>query len=100
MVYRSTKQNKMATQSIKTTFNGVEVESYFRSDAHSKKKFIEVYTPNRRTKMFMEESIRTGKPLRISIHIDGLPSMLLSTTYDYGMALHIFTDLVNKFSNK
>lgn len=90
----------MATQSIKTTFNGVEVESFFRTDAHSKKKFIEVYTPNRRTKMFMEESVRTGKRLRISIHIDGLPSMLLSTTYDYGMALHIFTDLVNKFSNK
>lgn len=82
------------------TLNGVQLEMISYTMAGKKgKRFIEVYTQNKQTKMFMEESSITGKTLRISVYIDGY-KLMLSNYYELGMALHIFTDLVNKISNK
>ena len=79
------------------TINGVTLET-FRYEIISKGKIeYEIYTSNRDTKVFITESIKSGKNLKISLWINGY-NIKLSNTYDYGMVLHIFTDLVNQFN--
>lgn len=88
----------MANSKEKLTINGVELETH-RYDTLNKGKInYEIYTSNTKTKMFITESLKTGKNTFISVWIDGY-NIKLSPAYDYGYALHIFTDLINKLSN-
>ncbi len=99
MSYLLNSQSKMAYKA-QHTLNGVQLEMISYTMAGKKgKRFIEAYTQNQQTKMFMEESSVTGKTLKIVVLIDGY-RLMLSNQYEMGMALHIFTDLVNKISNK
>jgi hypothetical protein len=98
MSYPLNSQNKMANSKEKFTMNGVELETYDYNHSIDGKKYYEFYTSNTKTKMFINESLKTGKIMKISVWIDGY-NIQLSPKYDYGMAVHIFTDLVNKFSN-
>lgn len=77
------------------TLNGVTLET-FRYERKGKIEY-EVYTKTISTKAFITESAKTGKNLKISLWIDGY-NIRLDNTYDYGYALHIFTDLINKFN--
>lgn len=88
----------MANSKEKLTMNGVELETYMHDHQIDGKKYYEFYTSNTKTKMFINESLKTGKITKISVWIDGY-NIQLSPKYDYGMAVHVFTDLVNKFSN-
>ena len=84
----------MAKETI--TVNGVELQTYrFENDVDNKI-YYEIYTSNRDTKLFINQSLKTGKNLKISLWINGY-NIKLSEKYEYGMAIHIFTDLINKF---
>lgn len=83
----------MAKETI--TVNGVELQTYRFENDVDKKIYYEIYTSKRDTKLFINESLKTGKILKISLWIDGY-NIRLSEKYDYGYALHIFTDLINK----
>ena len=76
------------------TLNGVGLET-FRYESKTKIEY-EIYTYTVGTKAFITESIKTGKNTKISLWIEGY-NIKLSPTYDYGYALHIFTDLINQF---
>ncbi len=79
------------------TLNGVTLETLRYENNTTGKINYEIYTSNRDSKVFITESIKSGKNTKISLWIDGY-NIKLSEKYDYGMALHIFTDLVNKFN--
>jgi hypothetical protein len=90
----------MANQNYSKTINGVEVNILsWTSQFTPNKKQIEVYTNNDDTKLFMEVSNKTGKSLQTSMFIDG-EYLLLDKSYEFGMALDVFTNLVSKFSKK
>ena len=77
--------------------NGVTLETLRYEMIHKGKIEYEIFTSNRNTKVFITESIKSGKNLKISLWINGY-NIKLSEKYDYGMVLHIFTDLVNQFN--
>lgn len=79
------------------TLNGVGLETFRYENQKTGKIEYEIYTYNTGTKVFITESMKTGKNLKISLWINGY-NIKLSNTYEYGMALHIFTDLVNQFN--
>ena len=80
------------------TLNGVQLETFrYENENVGKSIVYEIYTSNRDTKMFITESLKSGKNLKISLWINGY-NIKLSNTYEYGMALHIFTDLINQFN--
>ncbi len=79
------------------TVNGVTLETFRYENNTTGKINYEIYTSNRNTKVFITESAKTGKNLKISLWINGY-NIKLSEKYDYGMVLHIFTDLVNQFN--
>ena len=78
------------------TLNGVGLETFRFENQTTGKINYEIYTYNVGTKAFITESMKTGKNTFISLWIEGY-NIKLSPTYDYGYALHIFTDLINKF---
>ena len=88
----------MASKST-ITLNEVEVRIYSFENEVDKKRYIEVYPEKSDdfNKMFISESLITGKTMSVKVFIDNYPFQL-SEKYEYGMALHIFTDLLNKFS--
>jgi hypothetical protein len=78
--------------------NGVELETFrYENENVGKSIVYEIYTKTISTKAFITESIKTGKNTSISLWINGY-NIKLSPTYDYGYALHIFTDLINQFN--
>ena len=79
------------------TLNGIELETFrYENENIGKAIKYEIYTNTISTKAFITESLKTGKITSISLWIEGY-NIKLSPTYDYGYALHIFTDLINKF---
>jgi hypothetical protein len=80
------------------TLNGINLQIYSNDNSVDNKRYIDVYTSNSKNKMFIHESLKTGKNLRISVHIDG-SVFQLSEKYDYGRVLDVFTNLLNKLSN-
>ena len=77
--------------------NGVTLEIH-RYDTLNKGKInYEIFTSDTKTKMFITESAKTGKNTFISVWINGY-NIKLAPSYDYGYALHIFTDLINQFN--
>lgn len=78
------------------TLNGVGLETFRYENQTTGKINYEIYTYTTGTKAFITESMKTGKNTKISLWIEGY-NIKLSPTYDYGYALHIFTDLINKF---
>ena len=90
-------KNKIMANGEQITLNGVTLEIH-RYDTLNKGKInYEIYTKTISTKMFITESAKTGKNTFISVWINGY-NIKLSPTYDYGYALHIFTDLINQFN--
>ena len=82
------------------TINGVELQQSDYVNSFDNKKYFEYFSPiNTQTKMFISQSLKTGKNLKISAYIDGV-NFKLSEKYDIGMALHTFTDLISKFSSE
>jgi len=79
------------------TLNGVGLETFRYENQTTGKINYEIYTYTVGTKAFITESIKTGKNTKISLWIQGY-NIKLSPTYDYGYALHIFTDLINQFN--
>jgi len=79
------------------TFNGVTLETLRYENLTKGKIEYEIHTSNRDTKVFITESIKSGKNLKISLWINGY-NINLSEKYEYGMVVHIFTDLVNQFN--
>jgi hypothetical protein len=84
------------TQKDTITLNGVGLETFRYENQTTGKINYEIYTYTVGTKAFITESMKTGKNTFISLWIEGY-NIKLSPTYDYGYALHIFTDLINKF---
>ena len=82
------------------TINGVELEVATYENSFSKHRCFEYYIPsNKQTKLFINQSLSSGKTLRVSAFIDGV-QFLLSEKYDVSMAVDIFTNLISKFSPK
>jgi len=79
------------------TLNGVTLETIRYENNTTGKINYEIYTNTISTKAFITESVKTGKNLKISLWINGY-NIKLDNSYDYGYALHIFTDLVNQFN--
>ena len=87
-------------QNFSKTINGVSVKiTSYTNRFKNNNKIIEVYTKSNDTKLFMDVSSKTGKSLRTTMFIDG-EHLLLDKSYDFGMALDVFTNLVSKFSPK
>jgi hypothetical protein len=87
----------LLTQKDTITLNGVMLETFrYENEEVGKAIVYEIYTHTVGTKAFITESAKTGKNTSISLWIEGY-NIKLSPTYDYGYALHIFTDLINKF---
>jgi hypothetical protein len=94
------KKNKTNVMEIsEINQNGIELSIHNYVNDNRTKKYIDVYTSNPKNKMFIYHSIKSGKNLRISLHIDG-NIIQLSEKYDYNTSLDVFTNLVNKISNK
>ena len=81
------------------TMNGVELHIHTYEMKENGKRVYEVYTHNTKTKMFINESLKTKRVTKVSVWLDGY-NIQLSPKYDYGMAIHIFTDLFNKLKIK
>ena len=82
------------------TINSVELEVTTYENSFDKKRYFEYYIPtNSETKMFINQSLSSGKTLKVSAFIDGV-QFSLAEKYDISMALDIFTNLISKFSPK
>jgi hypothetical protein len=75
--------------------NGIELTIHSYDNDVDKKRYIDVYTNNPKNKMFIHQSLKTCKNLRVSLHIEDT-IFQLSEKYDYITTLDIFTTLINK----